>query len=247
MTPGRRPPRHRQRDVRGMAGDPGVLRQPASPGGTTCSSCRTSSGQRHGLALHYVMSATVKDPSIYGAEHVGKKWSVEVMSFLRFDGDRVCFEADFHDKGSRARSLGITVSVGATSVRRCSGSSSWSPGVNCQRPRADPAAEPPPVRRVGRRRRRSRRRTSAAGSCVGPRVRARRTCSSPRTSPSSLEHDDVGDVVGRRVVGLAEVLADLLDRRRTPAAPARPCSRARRRRSNSSSKRSHSPASTMWP
>ena len=53
------------------------------------------------------MSATVKDPSIYGAEHVGKKWSVEVMSFLRFDGDRVCFEADFHDKGSRAKSLGI--------------------------------------------------------------------------------------------------------------------------------------------
>ena len=60
-----------------------------------------------GLALHYVMSATVKDPSTYGAEHVGKKWSVEVMSFLRFEGDRVCFEADFHDKGSRAKSLGI--------------------------------------------------------------------------------------------------------------------------------------------
>jgi hypothetical protein len=61
-----------------------------------------------GLALHYVMSATVKDPSIYGPEHVGKKWSVEVMSFLRFQADRVCFEADFHDKGSRAKSLGIT-------------------------------------------------------------------------------------------------------------------------------------------
>jgi len=60
-----------------------------------------------GLALHYVMSATVRDPSIYGAEHVGKKWSVEVMSYLRFDGDRICYEADFHDKGSRARSLGI--------------------------------------------------------------------------------------------------------------------------------------------
>ena len=73
-----------------------------------------------GLALHYVMSATVKDPSIYGAEHVGKKWSVEVMSYLRFDGDRVCFEADFHDKGSRARSLGIE-SRGLYHVRRCSG------------------------------------------------------------------------------------------------------------------------------
>jgi hypothetical protein len=60
-----------------------------------------------GLALHYVMSATVKDPAIYGPEHVGKKWSVEVMSYLRFDGDRVCFEADFHDKGARAKSIGI--------------------------------------------------------------------------------------------------------------------------------------------
>ena len=89
------------------------------------------------------MSATVKDPSIYGAEHVGKKWSVEVMSFLRFDGDRVCFEADFHDKGSRAKSLGIGCALWARSVlgtrarwrpsrsasagqnvRRCSGSAS---------------------------------------------------------------------------------------------------------------------------
>jgi SnoaL-like protein len=61
-----------------------------------------------GLALHYVMSATVRDPSIYGPEHVGKRWSVEVMSFLRFEGDLICFEADFHDRGSRARSLGIT-------------------------------------------------------------------------------------------------------------------------------------------
>jgi ketosteroid isomerase-like protein len=61
-----------------------------------------------GLALHYVMSATVKDPTIYGAEHVGKVWRVEVMSFLRFDDDdRVVYEADFHDKGSRARSLGL--------------------------------------------------------------------------------------------------------------------------------------------
>ena len=61
-----------------------------------------------GLALHYEMSATVKDPSIYGPEYVGKKWSVEVMSFLRFDGDRICFESDFHDRGARARSLGIS-------------------------------------------------------------------------------------------------------------------------------------------
>jgi len=60
-----------------------------------------------GLALHYIMSATIKDASTYGAEHVGKVWKVDVMSFLRFDGDRLCYEADFHDRGSRARSLGI--------------------------------------------------------------------------------------------------------------------------------------------
>jgi ketosteroid isomerase-like protein len=60
-----------------------------------------------GLALHYVMSGEVIDPAAYGPEHVGRRWSVEVMSYLRFDGDRVAFEADFHDKASRARSLGI--------------------------------------------------------------------------------------------------------------------------------------------
>ena len=60
-----------------------------------------------GLALHYLMSATIKDASTYGAEHVGKVWKVDVMSFLRFDGDRVSYEADFHDRGSRARYLGI--------------------------------------------------------------------------------------------------------------------------------------------
>ena len=60
-----------------------------------------------GLALHYVMSATVKDADRFGPEHVGKKWSVEVMSLLRFDGDRICYEADFHAPGARNRSLGI--------------------------------------------------------------------------------------------------------------------------------------------
>ncbi len=61
----------------------------------------------HGLAVHCVMSGSVKDPAAYGPEFVGRRWSVEVMSYLRFDHDRVCYEADFHDKGSRLRSLGI--------------------------------------------------------------------------------------------------------------------------------------------
>lgn len=60
-----------------------------------------------GLALHYLMSATIKNPELYGPEHVGRKWEVQVMSLLRFDGDRVCYEADFHDRRSRARSLGL--------------------------------------------------------------------------------------------------------------------------------------------
>ena len=60
-----------------------------------------------GLALHYVMSGDVVLPTTFGPEHVGKRWTVDVMSYLRFDGDRVCFEADFHDKGARAKSLGI--------------------------------------------------------------------------------------------------------------------------------------------
>jgi hypothetical protein len=58
-----------------------------------------------GLAVHYMMSAGVIDSATFGAEYVGRRWSVGAMSFLRFDGDRVCYEADFHDKGSRLKSL----------------------------------------------------------------------------------------------------------------------------------------------
>lgn len=58
-----------------------------------------------GLAVRYVMSATVRGPEQYGPEAVGRKWRVDVMSELRFEGDLVVYEADFHDKGARARSL----------------------------------------------------------------------------------------------------------------------------------------------
>jgi len=60
-----------------------------------------------GLAVHYLMSGDVVRPESYGEEYVGRRWSVPVMSYLRFDGDHICYEADFHDKGSRAKSLGI--------------------------------------------------------------------------------------------------------------------------------------------
>ena len=62
-----------------------------------------------GLALHYVMSGDVILPETFGPDYVGRRWSVEVMSYLRFEGDRVVYEADFHDKGARAKSLGIGV------------------------------------------------------------------------------------------------------------------------------------------
>ncbi len=60
-----------------------------------------------GLAVHYVMSGAVVSPDLYGPEYVGKRWSVRCMTRLQFDGERVCYEADYHDKSSRARSLGI--------------------------------------------------------------------------------------------------------------------------------------------
>jgi hypothetical protein len=60
-----------------------------------------------GLAVHYVMSGEVVNPASYGPEFVGRRWSVQVMSSLRFEGDLVVYEADFHDKGARAKSLGI--------------------------------------------------------------------------------------------------------------------------------------------
>jgi hypothetical protein len=57
-----------------------------------------------GLALLWHMSATQTDDSL-GQECVGLKWTVEGLSYLVFDGLTVVREADYHDKGSRERSL----------------------------------------------------------------------------------------------------------------------------------------------
>ncbi|MGI9135701.1 MAG: nuclear transport factor 2 family protein [Candidatus Nanopelagicales bacterium] len=57
-----------------------------------------------GIALQWVMSATVMDDS-KGAEHKGKKWIVEGLSFLQFDGLTVVLEADYHEGTSREKSL----------------------------------------------------------------------------------------------------------------------------------------------
>jgi len=57
-----------------------------------------------GLALLWTMSGTQTDDSL-GAEFVGRRWTVEGLSYLVFDGLTVVREADYHDKGSRERSL----------------------------------------------------------------------------------------------------------------------------------------------
>jgi SnoaL-like domain len=60
-----------------------------------------------GLAMLWVMTGTQGDDSL-GAAARGRTWSAEGLSYLVFDGLRVVREADYHDKGSRARSLGVT-------------------------------------------------------------------------------------------------------------------------------------------
>ena len=57
-----------------------------------------------GLAMLWTMSATQTTDDL-GPELVGRRWTVEGMSYLVFDGLTVVREADYHDRGSRERSL----------------------------------------------------------------------------------------------------------------------------------------------
>lgn len=72
----------------------------------------------NGVAVHYVMSATVTDPSMYGAEVVGRRWEVGVMSSLVIRDGRVVLEVDHHDRGARRRSLGLDPWVGLPPAAR---------------------------------------------------------------------------------------------------------------------------------
>jgi ketosteroid isomerase-like protein len=65
-----------------------------------------------GVAVHYVMSATVTDPETYGPEVVGRRWEVGVMSSLAIRDGRVWLEVDHHDRGARRRSLGLDPWIG---------------------------------------------------------------------------------------------------------------------------------------
>ena len=57
-----------------------------------------------GLAMLWRMSATQATNDL-GPELAGRRWTVEGMSYLVFDGLTVVREADYHDAGSRERSL----------------------------------------------------------------------------------------------------------------------------------------------
>jgi hypothetical protein len=57
-----------------------------------------------GLALTWIMSASVWDDS-FGPGARGLRWEARGMSYLVFDGDLVAHEVDFHDAGSRQRSI----------------------------------------------------------------------------------------------------------------------------------------------
>lgn len=57
-----------------------------------------------GLALTWVMSATVTDDS-FGPAAQGLRWTAAGMSYLVFDGDLVAHEVDYHDGGARRRSV----------------------------------------------------------------------------------------------------------------------------------------------
>lgn len=59
-----------------------------------------------GVAVTWVMSATVRGDT-FGPEAQGRKWRSEGMSFLDIENGVVVREADYHDSGAIAKSLGI--------------------------------------------------------------------------------------------------------------------------------------------
>ena len=64
-----------------------------------------------GVALTWVMSASIADDS-FGPEVRGLRWEAPGMSYLVFDQGRVAREVDYHDQGSRQRSIAAARNVG---------------------------------------------------------------------------------------------------------------------------------------
>lgn len=62
-----------------------------------------------GVAVRWVMSATVSNESSFGPQAVGRKWTSEGMSYIDFQDGRIRREVDYHDSAAATRSLGITM------------------------------------------------------------------------------------------------------------------------------------------
>lgn len=60
-----------------------------------------------GVALTWMMSASVTEATAgrFGAEHLGRRWSSDGMTWLRIVDGRVAREVDYHDAGAPAASL----------------------------------------------------------------------------------------------------------------------------------------------
>jgi hypothetical protein len=61
-----------------------------------------------GVALRWVMSATVTDPGLFGPEVVGRRWTSDGMSWLVVEDGLVRLEVDYHDSAAAPKSLGLT-------------------------------------------------------------------------------------------------------------------------------------------
>lgn len=61
-----------------------------------------------GLALTWVMSASVMDDTL-GPHVRGLRWTAPGMSYLVFAGERIAREVDYHDHGSRERSIAAAI------------------------------------------------------------------------------------------------------------------------------------------
>ena len=62
-----------------------------------------------GVAVRWVMTATVTGPDVFGPDAVGRKWSSEGMTFLDIEDGKVRLEVDYHDRAASMRSLGLEV------------------------------------------------------------------------------------------------------------------------------------------
>jgi len=61
-----------------------------------------------GVALRWVMGATVGDAALFGPGVLGRRWRSEGMTYLVIEEGKVRLEVDYHDSGAAPKSLGVT-------------------------------------------------------------------------------------------------------------------------------------------